>query len=315
MSFQWKGVFPAITTKFTNRQSLDIELFSKNIIAQVDAGVNGIVLAGTLGEASALTLEEKEILVKTTLDIVGSKLPVVLNIAEGTTMEAVKQAELADKWGAKGLMLLPPMRYKSDHRETVTYFKTVADATNLPMMIYNNPIDYRVEVTLDMFEELTASPTIQAVKESTRDVANVTRFINRFKDRFKILCGVDPIAMEELLLGADGWVAGLVCAFPEETVAIYRLVKAGRIEEATKIYRWFMPLLELDIHPKLVQYIKLCEAQVGLGSEYVRAPRLTLVGEERQRILDTIQKALATRPDLPDYLSLDTLKQPKRALI
>ena len=293
---------------------MDIDLFCKNLHAQIEAGVNGIVLAGTLGEASALSLEEKETLLKTTLDIAGSKLPVVLNIAEGATVEAVKQAELADKWGAKGLMLLPPMRYKSDHRETVTYFKTIAEVTNLPIMIYNNPIDYRIEVTLDMFEELASSPTIQAIKESTRDVTNVTRLINRFKDRFKILGGVDPLAMEELVLGADGWVAGLVCAFPKETVAIYRLVKAGRIEEATNIYRWFMPLLELDIHPKLVQYIKLCEAQVGLGSEYVRAPRLTLVGEERELVLNIIKTALANRPVLPDYLSIDTLKQHKAAL-
>jgi 1-pyrroline-4-hydroxy-2-carboxylate deaminase len=315
MSIQWKGVFPAITTKFTNRQSLDIDLFCKNVIAQAEAGVNGIVLGGTLGEASVLTLEEKETLLKTTLDVVNGKLPVILNIAEGATAEAVKQAELADKWGAKGLMLLPPMRYKSDHRETVTYFKTIANATNLPVMIYNNPVDYRIEVTLDMFEELAEVSTIQAIKESTRDVTNVTRLINRFGDRYKILCGVDTIAMEELLLGADGWVAGLVCAFPKETVAIYRLTKAGRIEEATTIYRWFMPLLELDIHPKLVQYIKLCEAEVGLGSEYVRTPRLTLVGEERERILHIIHTALAARPQLPDYLSIDTTKQYKAAMI
>ena len=315
MSIQWRGVFPAITTKFNNRQSLDIDLFCKNIIAQTEAGVNGIVVAGTLGEASVLTLEEKEILLKAALDVVSNKIPVVLNIAEGATAEALKQAELADKWGAKGLMLLPPMRYKSDNRETVTYFKTIADATNLPVMIYHNPIDYRIEITLDMFEELAEASTIQAIKESTRDVTNITRLINRFGDRYKILCGVDTIAMEELLLGADGWVAGLVCAFPKETVAIYRLTKAGRIEEAAKIYRWFMPLLELDIHPKLVQYIKLCEAATGLGSEYVRAPRLTLVGEEREHVLHIIHAALANRPELPDYLSIDTTKQPKAALI
>jgi 4-hydroxy-tetrahydrodipicolinate synthase len=314
MSFQWAGVFPAITTKFTSRQALDIDLFCKNVNAQVKAGVNGLVLGGTLGEASVLTLEEKEILVKTTLDQVDGKLPIILNIAEGATAEAVKQAELARKWGANGLMLLPPMRYKSDHRETVTYFKTIADVTDLPVMIYNNPVDYRIEVTLDMFEELAASPTITAIKESTRDVTNVTRLINRFGDRFRILCGVDTIAMEELLLGAHGWVAGLVCAFPKETVAIYRLTKAGRIEEATKIYRWFMPLLELDIHPKLVQYIKLCEAEAGIGSEYVRAPRLTLIGEERERVLTVVRTALANRPVLPDYLSIDITKQ-KAALI
>jgi 1-pyrroline-4-hydroxy-2-carboxylate deaminase len=315
MSIQWRGVFPAITTKFTKKEVLDIDLFSKNVIAQIEAGVDGLVLGGTLGEASVLTLEEKQILVRTTLGIAGSKVPVVLNIAEGATAEAIKQAELADKWGAKGLMLLPPMRYKSDHRETVTYFKTIASATDLPVMLYNNPVDYKIEITLDMLDELSSVDTIQAVKESTRDVTNVTRIINRFGERFKILCGVDTIAMEELLLGAHGWVAGLVCAFPKETVAIYRLTKAGRIEEAKKIYRWFMPLLELDIHPKLVQYIKLCEAETGLGSEYVRAPRLILAGEERERILHIIHTSLSNRPILPDYLSIDLAKQHKPSLV
>ena len=231
-------------------------------------------------------------------------MPVILNIAEGSTNEALHQASLASKWGAEGLMILPPMRYKSDHRETVTYFKTVARSTALPMMIYNNPVDYKIDVTLDMFEELTECNNIQAVKESTRDVTNVTRMINRFGDRFKILCGVDPLAMEEMVLGADGWVAGLVCAFPKETVAVYKLVKAGRLAEATAIYRWFMPLLELDIHPKLVQYIKLAEKQAGIGSEEVRGPRLTLVGEERERILGIINQGIATRPLLPEYLHL-----------
>jgi len=206
--------------------------------------------------------------------------------------------------GADGLMLLPPMRYKSDHRETVTYFKTIAAATDLPIILYNNPVDYKTEITIGMFDELAEVPTIQAVKESTRDVTNVTRMINRFGDRFKLLCGVDTLAMEEMLLGASGWVAGLVCAFPSETVAIYRLVKAGRIQEAVAIYRWFMPLLELDIHTKLVQYIKLAQQQVGIGSEYVRGPRLMLVGKEREYVLGVINDALAVRPALHDYLSI-----------
>ena len=224
--------------------------------------------------------------------------PVVLNIAEGSTKEALKQAELAKRWGAHGLMVLPPMRYKSDHRETVTYFKTIANATDLPVMIYNNPVDYKIEVTPDMFDELQVCKNITAIKESTRDVTNVTRMKNRFGDRFKILCGVDTLALEELLLGADGWVAGLVCAFPKETVAIYKLVLAGKINEARKIYRWFMPLLELDIHPKLVQYIKLATMQTGLGNEYVRPPRLMLVGEERERILKVINDGIASSPEL-----------------
>ncbi len=304
MSFEWKGVFPALTTKFTADDKLDFSLLEKNLHAQLEAGVSGIILGGTLGESSVLSTEEKEHLVKFAIEKINGKVPVLLNIAEGSTKEALQQAAYGFAWGAKGLMLLPPMRYKSDSRETVTYFKTIADATELPIIIYNNPIDYKVEVTLDMFEELTVCENIQAVKESTRDVTNVTRMKNRFGDRYKILCGVDTLAMEELCLGGDGWVAGLVCAFPKETVAIYKLVQAGKIAEATKIYRWFMPLLELDIHPKLVQYIKLAEACTGIGSEEVRAPRLTLAGGEREQVLKIINDGISTRPSLPDYLNL-----------
>ena len=298
MHFEWNGVFPALTTKFTADDQLDLPLFEKNLRAQLDSGVHGIVLGGTLGEASVLTTAEKEQLVQFAVEKCAGKVPVILNIAEGSTREALQQAVNAKTWGAQGLMMLPPMRYKSDHRETVTYFKTVADSTDLPIMIYNNPVDYKIEVTLDMFAELAACKNINAVKESTRDVTNVTRMRNRFGDRFKLLCGVDTLAMEELCLGADGWVAGLVCAFPKETVAIYNRVKSGRIAEATAIYRWFMPLLELDIHPKLVQYIKLAEAKVGLGSEYVRAPRLALTGKEREDILNIITDGIAARPNL-----------------
>jgi dihydrodipicolinate synthase/N-acetylneuraminate lyase len=301
MSILWKGVFPAFTTKFTANDTLDLPLFEKGLQSQLDAGVDGIVLGGSLGEASTLTTEEKETMVKLAVDIAGP-VPVVLNIAEGATKEAVKQAALGKSWGAKGLMLLPPMRYKADYREALTFFKSVAQSTDLPIMIYNNPVDYKTEVTLEMFEELLECENIQAVKESTRDVSNVTRMINHFGNRYKVLCGVDTLAMEELLMGADGWVGGLVTAFPRETVAVYRLIKAGLIDEARTIYRWFLPLLELDIHPKLVQYIKLAEAQVGLGSEYVRAPRLTLVGGEREHVLKVINDGIATRPVLADLV-------------
>jgi dihydrodipicolinate synthase/N-acetylneuraminate lyase len=303
MTFSWNGVFPALTTKFTADDKLDLPLFEKNLNAQLNAGVDGIILGGTLGEASVLSNEEKFELVRFAVSKAGNA-PVIMNIAEGSTREALALAKEAEKNGASGLMMLPPMRYKSDHRETVTYFKTVANATALPIMIYNNPVDYKIEVTLDMFDELQSAPNIQAVKESTRDVSNVTRMINRFGDRFKILCGVDTLALEELQMGAHGWVAGLVCAFPRETVAIFKLAKAGRITEALKIYRWFLPLLELDIHPKLVQYIKLAETQAGIGSETVRAPRLTLVGEERERVLNIINTGIRNRPQLPDYLNL-----------
>ena len=300
MAFIWKGIFPALTTPFTEKDELDMVVFKKNLDAQVAAGVEGIILGGTLGEASVLTTDEKEKIVKFTIEQLNNSIPVVLNIAEGSTKEALKQADLAKRWGAHGLMVLPPMRYKSDHRETVSYFKTIAGSTDLPVMIYNNPVDYKIEVTPDMFDDLQVCKNIAAVKESTRDVTNVTRMKNRFGDRFKILCGVDTLALEELLLGADGWVAGLVCAFPKETVAIYKLVLAGKINEARKIYRWFMPLLELDIHPKLVQYIKLAAMQTGLGNEYVRPPRLMLEGEERKKILEIINEGILTRPNIPN---------------
>ena len=305
MGVDWSGVFPALTTKFHPDDSLDMEMFNRSIEFQLEAGVNGIILGGSLGEASVLMNEERSTLVRHAVELVDGRIPIILNIAEGATRDAIKQATLATAMGCSGIMVLPPMRYNSDHRETVTYFKTFAASTDLPIMIYNNPVDYKIDVTPDMFDELQSSENITGIKESTRDVTNITRLINRFGTRYKILCGVDTLAMEELVLGADGWVAGLVCAFPRETVAIYRLVKAGHIAEAAAIYRWFMPLLELDIHAKLVQYIKLAETQAGIGSEHVRAPRLTLIGEERERVLSIINQGLATRPELPEYLQLN----------
>lgn len=304
MKVAWQGVYPAVTTKFTADDQLDLKMCEVNIQAQLAAGVDGIILGGTLGEASSLMEAEKDELVSATVAMVNGKVPVVMNIAEQTTKGAILAAEKAQKNGASGLMMLPPMRYKADEHETVTYFKAVANSTDLPIMIYNNPVDYKIEVTLDMFEALAECSNIQAVKESTRDISNTTRMINRFGDRFKILSGVDTLALESLFMGANGWVAGLVCAFPKETVAIYRLQKAGRYEEALKIYRWFLPLLELDINAKLVQNIKLAEVATGLGTENVRAPRLPLSGKERAHVLKLIETGLKNRPTLPEYLNL-----------
>ncbi|MBK1438636.1 dihydrodipicolinate synthase family protein [Parapedobacter sp. ISTM3] len=300
----WHGVYPALLTPFTADGAIDYEMFKKNFLAQIDAGVSGLIIAGTLGEASTLSRQEKFDLLVFAKQHVPDHIPVVLNIAEQTTAEAVSIAKEAERLGANALMLLPPMRYKASDREVVHYFKTIANATNLAIMIYNNPVDYAIHVTVDMFAELAECPNIQAVKESTRDLTNITRMINRFGDRFKVLGGVDTIALESQLVGAHGSVAGLVDAFPRETVAIYRLAGAGRLDEALAIYRWFMPLLELDIHPRLVQYIKLAATAEGLSNEYVRAPRLTLEGEERARIQKIIDDAIATRPLLPDYLNL-----------
>lgn len=301
----WNGVYPAMLTPFKEDESIDFDMFSINLQAQLDAGVDGIILSGSLGETSTLLNHEKTALLQHARKQVKEKVPVIMNVAEQSTKAAVAAAREAEENGADGLMLLPPMRYKADDRETVQYFRTVAENTALPIMIYNNPVDYKIMVTLEMFEQMADLENIQAVKESTRDISNITRMVNRFGRRFNILCGVDTITYESLCAGADGLVAGLVDAFPRETVALYRLTKAGRHEEALKIYRWFMPVLELDIHPKLVQYIKLAATQTGLGTEYVRAPRLRLEGAERKQVLALIDEAIATRPALPDYLKLE----------
>lgn len=291
----WTGVYPAVTTKFKESGELDIPAFIKNIEFQIESGVAGIIIGGSLGESSTLSNDEKVELVKS-LQPYREQVPVIMNIAESSTVNAVEAAKQAESNGADGLMLLPPLLYKADADETVEYFKTVAEATSLPILLYNNPVDYKIEITVPMFEKLKDVPNIEAVKESTRDLTNITRLRNALGHRFKILGGVDTICLESLLLGGDGLVAGLVCAFPKETVVLYELAKAGKIDEALELYRWFMPLFEMDIHAKLVQYIKLCEVYTGIGTEYVRAPRKMITGTEREAIIATIEHALANRP-------------------
>ncbi|MGJ1529732.1 dihydrodipicolinate synthase family protein [Sphingobacterium multivorum] len=296
--FKWEGIYPAMLSPFDENGNLDFDMFGKNIEAQLDGGVHGLIIAGSLGEASVLTTEEKYDLLTYALKLVGGRVPVLLNIAENTTAAAIKVAQTSEELGADGLMLLPPMRYRADDREAVAYFRAVAQSTKLPILIYNNPVDYSTYVSLDMFEELLLEPNIQAVKESTRDLTNITRLKNRFGDRLKIMAGVDTLGLDSLMLGADGLVAGLVDAFPRETVVMYNLVKAGEYKKAVEIYRWFMPLLELDIHPKLVQYIKLAATAEGISTPYTRAPRLPLIGEEEQRVKKIIADSIATRPQL-----------------
>lgn len=296
--FKWEGIYPAMLSPFDENGNLDFDMFGKNINAQLAGGVHGLIIAGSLGEASVLTTEEKYELLKYALKVVEGRVPILLNIAENTTADAIRIAQTSEELGADGLMLLPPMRYRADDREAVTYFRSIAQSTKLPILIYNNPVDYSTYVSLDMFEELLLEPNIQAVKESTRDLTNITRLKNRFGDRLKILAGVDTLCLESLMLGADGLVAGLVDAFPRETVAMYDLVKVGEYKKAVEIYRWFMPLLELDIHPKLVQYIKLAATAEGISTPYTRAPRLPLIGEEEQRVKKIIADSIATRPQL-----------------
>lgn len=308
MAITWEGVMPAITTKFNEKDELDFEMGEVNIRKQLESGVHGIILGGTLGEASTLTPAEKEELTIRTVDFVQGEVPIVMNIAEASTRDAIAAVRSAEKNGADALMALPPMRYKANSYEVMEWFNTIASSTDLEIMIYNNPIDYGIEVTLDMFEILLKrNENIKAVKDSARDISNVTRIRNRFGDRLSVLCGVDTLAMESLLMGADGWVAGLVCAFPAETVAVYELVKAGRISEALEIYRWFLPLLELDINPQLVQNIKMAEVATGIGTEYVRGPRLPLNGPERKRVEAIIADSLKTRPVLPDYKGISKM--------
>jgi len=298
----WTGVYPAVTTSFDANGELDRDAFLRLLQAQADAGVDAIILGGSLGESSTLSADERMQLLRWTREALGSDFPVLVNVATGGTREAIELARRSHAGGADGLMVLPPMMYKPTDAEVVRYFLDIARATPLPVLVYNNPVDYKIEVTPDMFAVMLEAPTIQAVKESTRDLANVTRLRNRFGDRLKILTGVDTIATEALLMGADGWVAGLVNAFPRETVAIYRLIRQGRIDEAIAIHRWFLPMLELDIDPLLVQQIKLAATMTGIGTEPVRPPRMPLEPARRAYVAGIIEDGLATRPSLPAEL-------------
>lgn len=297
MKFNWEGVFPAVTTKFDSNLRIDAHWTKVNTEAQLAAGVHGVVVSGSLGEASTLSMEEKGQLVRLMTELVDGRVPVVCGVAQRTTADACRMAELAATQGADGLMLLPPMLYTSDRRETLTFLREVAGATDLPIMLYNNPVAYNVDLTPEMLAELANEPKFEAVKESSDDVRRITDIVNLVGERYRIFTGVDNIALEALMLGAVGWIAGLVDAFPRETVAIYNLAKAGQYAEAVEIYRWFMPLLHLDVSTKLVQNIKLAEAMVGIGTETVRPPRLPLAGEERERVQKTIETALAKRPE------------------
>lgn len=298
MQTDWKGVFPAVTTQFTEDDSVDVEATVRHCEALIDGGCHGLVMLGTLGEGTSLDRSEKLILLEGVREAFAGRVPVLTGVAEYTTAGARGMAEAAAELGLDGLMVLPAMVYTSDRRETLAHYRTIARATDLPIMVYNNPVSYGVDITPEMFAELADEESLVAIKESSDDVRRVTDIANAVGDRYTIFCGVDDLALEAILMGAEGWVAGLVNAFPRETVAIWKLATSGRLEEARAIYRWFAPLLHLDTDVKLVQYIKLAVAEVGLGSETVRPPRLPLEGAEREHVLEIIRTAIATRPEL-----------------
>ena len=295
----WQGVYPAVTTKFRSDLRLDVAAMEKHFAWQIDSGVNGLIVCGSLGENSVLAGDEKLEVLRIAVRVAARRVPVLQTIAEGSTAEGIALSERSAREGADGFMVLPGMRYVSDRRETIAHYRAIAQASPKPIMVYNNPVAYGVDVTPDMFGELADEKAIVAIKESSDDVRRVTDIINQTGDRYAIFCGVDDLAMEAMLMGACGWVAGLVNAFPRETVAIHRLIMGGKIEEARRIYRWFAPLLHLDVSRKLVQNIKLAESIVGVGTEAVRPPRLALVGQEREEIIAIVKQALATRPVLP----------------
>jgi dihydrodipicolinate synthase/N-acetylneuraminate lyase len=299
MSTTWTGVFPAVTSKFTADDRLDIAEMERSFALQLDAGVDGIIVCGSLGEASTLEMDEKITVLESAIRVARGRVPVMLTVVEGSTRRAQALAEAGAKAGAQGVMVLPGVPYRSDRRETLAHYRAVAKAGALPVMIYNNPVSYGVDITPEMLVELAADPLFVAVKESSDDVRRVTRIFNAVGDRFRIFTGVDNLAVESFAVGAHGWVAGLVCAFPAETVAIWRLCQQGRYAEATAIYRWFQPLLDLDVSSKLVQNIKLVEALVTGSNDRCRAPRLPLTGEEKARVEAIVAKAMATRPALP----------------
>lgn len=298
METSWAGVFPAVTTQFHEDQSLNLPALERHLDALIASGVSGLVLCGSLGENTALLPEEKREVLRAGVRASAGRVPVVAGVAECSTRAACEYARDAERLGVDGLMVLPAMVYKADRRETIQHFRTVAAATDLPIIVYNNPIAYHVDITPEMLAELADCPTLVAVKESSGDVRRITDILNLIGERYVLFTGVDDLALESVLLGVRGWIAGVGLAFPRENQRLWELATAGRWEEARALYRWYMPLLHLDVHVKFVQYIKLAIQECGLGAEWVRAPRIPLAGEERERVLGIIRRGIETRPAL-----------------
>lgn len=296
LNVTWRGVFPAVPTQFHEDFTLDLPSTQKHVEALLDEGIHGLIMLGTIGENCSLTLDEKVKVLKATKEVCGDRVPLLNGIAEFTTAGACETARAAAKAGVDGFMLMPAMVYKSDRRETVHHFRTVAAATDLPIMCYNNPPVYRVDITPEMLADLADVETIVCVKEAAGDTRRITDLFNHLGDRYLIFSGLDDVALESIMLGCVGWISGLVDAFPRENRLMWDAAAAGDWKRGLEIYRWYMPMLHFDAHPKLVQYIKLACAEMGYGTETVRAPRLPLVGDEREEALRIVRHSAATRP-------------------
>jgi 4-hydroxy-tetrahydrodipicolinate synthase len=296
LEVDWHGVYPAVPTQFKEDLSLDLPATQAHVEALLNEGIHGLIMLGTIGENCSLSLDEKVAVLEATKEVCGDRVPLLNGIAEYTTAGACETARRAKEAGVDGFMVLPAMVYNSDARETINHFRTVAASTDLPIMVYNNPPVYRVDITPDMFEGLTDVENIVCIKEASGDVRRITDLFNALGDRYIIFSGLDDVALESVMLGCTGWISGLVDAFPKENRMMWDAAVAGDWKRGLEIYRWYMPMLHFDSHPKLVQYVKLACAEMGYGNERVRAPRMTLVGEERERILKIIHDSAATRP-------------------
>jgi dihydrodipicolinate synthase/N-acetylneuraminate lyase len=299
MKHIWQGVFPAITTQMHKDGSLDLDATATHAEALIKSGINGLIFLGSLGENQPMTGDEKRRVIEAMVKVVNGRVKVLSGVAETSTVEAVRYTRDVEKLGADGVMLMPAMLYKGDPDETLTHFRTVAKSTGLPIMIYNNPISYANDITPELFAKLADQKNFVALKESSGDVRRITDLHNTVGDRYAIFTGVDNLALEASILGIDGLVAGSGIAFPAENQYFWELTRAGKWDEARAIYRWFTPLLHLDVSTKFVQYIKLAVQECGLGKEWVRSPRLVLKGEERKRVLKIIHDGIAKRPKIP----------------
>jgi dihydrodipicolinate synthase/N-acetylneuraminate lyase len=299
MKPHWTGVFPACITHLKRDQSLDLDATARHFEALIASGVSGLIVCGSLGENQALEPVEKRSVVRCAVEVARGRVPVLSGVAESSDAVAVHYVRDMGKLGASGVMLMPPMSYKGDARETLAYFRAVARGGGLPVMIYNNPISYGNDITPTMFAELADEPAFVALKESSGDPRRITEIHKAVGGRYAVFTGVDDLILEASIVGLDGWVAGTGVAFPVENQRLWELTRAGRWDEARKFYRWFQPLMKLDTHPHFVQYIKLCAQETGLGAEWVRAPRLTIAGDERKRVLKIIRDGIKNRPKLP----------------